>query len=41
LLARDLWDTSEYFRIMNKENDFMKEALRVLHDNRIYRSKLK
>lgn len=30
LIARDLWDMSEYYQIMYQENDFVKKALDVL-----------
>ncbi len=30
LIARDLWDMSEYYQIMYSENDFVKKALDVL-----------
>ena len=31
LIARDLWDMSEYFEIMNEMNPVVKRALEVLH----------
>ena len=30
LVARDLWDTNEYYAIMNEENDIVKRALQLL-----------
>jgi carboxyl-terminal processing protease len=30
LIARDLWDMSEYFAIINEENHIVKKALDVL-----------
>jgi carboxyl-terminal processing protease len=30
LIARDLWQMSEYFAIMNEENDVVKHALRLI-----------
>ena len=30
LIARDLWDMSEYFSIMNEESDAVREALQHL-----------
>ena len=30
LIARDLWQMSEYFAIMNEENDIVKRALRLI-----------
>jgi len=32
LIARDLFDTSEYFQIINDENASLKEAIRVIND---------
>ena len=31
LVARDLWDMSEYFAIMNEENHIVRRALEVLN----------
>lgn len=33
LVARDLWDTNEYYAIMNEENDIVKRALQLLQDS--------
>jgi carboxyl-terminal processing protease len=30
LIARDIWDMSEYFSIFNEENEMVKRALEVL-----------
>ena len=30
LIARDIWDMSEYFSIMNEENPTVKKALEVI-----------
>lgn len=35
LVARDLWDMSEYFEIMNQSNDIVKEALNILRKNEL------
>ena len=32
LIARDIWDMSEYFAIMNENNDAMQRALQILRD---------
>lgn len=32
LIARDLWDMTEYFHIWNEESDIVKKALQVLQD---------
>ena len=31
LIARDLWDMNEYFRVMNHTDDCVQQALKVLH----------
>ena len=33
LVARDLWDMSEYYEIMNQGNDIFNEAVRILNNN--------
>lgn len=33
LIARDLWNTSEYFEIINDNNDMLKAALQYLEEN--------
>lgn len=40
LIARDLWDMNEMFRIMNTENDILKKGLETLKDG-TYDKKLK
>lgn len=30
LVARDIWDMSEYFSIMNEQNDAVQKALELL-----------
>jgi carboxyl-terminal processing protease len=30
LIARDLWDMSEYFSVFNEESDIVKKALEVI-----------
>jgi carboxyl-terminal processing protease len=30
LIARDLWDMSEYFSVFNEESDIVKKALEIL-----------
>jgi carboxyl-terminal processing protease len=32
LIARDLFDMSEYYQIINEENDSLREALRIIND---------
>ena len=34
LIARDLWDMSEYFSVMNEENDAVNKALELLGEMR-------
>ena len=34
LLARDLWDMSEYFQVMNQENEAVKKAVELLEEKR-------
>jgi len=36
LLARDLWDSSEYYKIVNKKNDFIQKAISVLENPKLY-----
>lgn len=33
LMARDLWDISEYYQVINTTNESVKQALRVLNDS--------
>lgn len=37
LVARDLFDMSEYFQIVNEENNSLKEALRLINNSSAYR----
>jgi carboxyl-terminal processing protease len=30
LIARDLWDMSEYFSVFNEQNEMVKKALEIL-----------
>ena len=30
LIARDLWDMSEYYAVMNEQNDVVRKALEVI-----------
>jgi carboxyl-terminal processing protease len=41
LIARDLWDANELFRIVNQKNEFLLKALEVLKSPKKYSSKLK
>lgn len=41
LIARDLFDMSEYFQIINDENDSYQEALKIINDNERYHKILK
>lgn len=36
LIARDLWDMSEYFRVMNTESDIYRRGLEVIHMPPLY-----
>ena len=40
LIARDLWDINEYFRVMNTTNESVQKALEILN-SREYKAKLK
>lgn len=40
LIANNIWTTSEYWEIMNTENDIVKKAIEVLHENSLYDKKL-
>ncbi len=33
LIARDIWDTGEYYQVMNKANDSVNQALKVLNEH--------
>ena len=41
LIARDLYDMSEYFQIINDENNSLKEAIRIINDEKEYNRILK
>lgn len=41
LIARDIWDTSEYFEIINEVNPTFNEALRVISEDTLYSNELK
>lgn len=41
LIARDLWDTSEYFEIINARDDAFLKAIEVINDRRHYQSYLR
>ena len=41
LIARDLYNSSAYFRIMNDENEIFKEAFRIINNEKRYNSLLK
>ena len=36
LIARDLYEMSEYFQIINDENESLKEALRIINNEKLY-----
>ncbi|MDR1336871.1 MAG: S41 family peptidase [Tannerella sp.] len=36
LIARDLFDTSEYYQIINDENESLKEAMRIINSPGVY-----
>jgi carboxyl-terminal processing protease len=40
LIARDLYDMSEYYQVINDENDSFKEALRIINNDNLYNKKL-
>ena len=40
LIARDLYDMSEYYQVINDENDSFKEALRIINEDNLYNKKL-
>jgi carboxyl-terminal processing protease len=41
LIARDVFDTSEYFQIINDENESLKEALKIIDNEKRYAEILK
>ena len=38
MLARDLWDTSEYYKIMNVENPIYNKGVEILKSQSLYNS---
>jgi carboxyl-terminal processing protease len=36
LMARDLYDSSAFFRIINDENDIYLEGLKIISDEKLY-----
>lgn len=40
LIARDLWDTNEYFVVINKNNEFVNKALEILEKPKLYEQEL-
>lgn len=40
LIARDLYDMTEYFQIINDDNASLKEALRIINDTKAYEKEL-
>ena len=41
LIARNLWNSTAYFKIMNQDDEVLQKAISVLNDNKLYYSKLK
>ncbi len=41
LMARDLYDSSAFFRIINEENDIFMEGLKIISDDNRYQGLLK
>jgi carboxyl-terminal processing protease len=41
LIARDLYDSSAFFRIINQENDIYLEGLKIILDDEKYKGLLK
>lgn len=37
MIARDLWDTGEYFQIMNDENDIYRKGVEALQNKELYK----
>jgi len=35
-MARDLYDTSAFFRIINEENEIFREGLKIISDRKRY-----
>ncbi len=41
LIARNLWNSTAYFKIMNADDEVLQKAISVLNDNKLYFKKLK
>lgn len=41
LMARDLYETSAFYKVINEDNDIFKKALQILQDNKEYNKLLK
>lgn len=41
LIARDLWDSSAFYKIINRNNDFIIKTLQVLEQPELYEKELK
>jgi len=41
LIARNLWNSTAYFKIMNQDDEVLQKAISVLNDNKLYFNKLK
>ena len=41
LIARNLWNSTAYFKIMNSDDEVLQKAIDVLNDNKLYFQKLK
>jgi len=41
LVARDLWDTNEYYQIINQENNVLKKAIEIINDTKEYNKLLR
>jgi carboxyl-terminal processing protease len=41
LIARDLWNTSEYFQIINDDNEALKKAVEIIGNSKEYNKLLK
>ncbi len=41
LVARDLWEMNEYFRVINQENESLKKAMQIINDQQEYDKLLK
>ncbi len=41
LIARNLWNSTAYFKIMNQDDEVIEKAISVINDDKLYFSKLK